>query len=115
MMRRLHDLGWGTRRIAVEVGCNRETVQRYLAAGAWTPCRVPTRLRLLAGQVAWLSERLRRHRGNADVVRQELASELVGQRSLCSPSGRFIGLVQRPGRRSGQQAQAVRHNSVPGR
>ncbi len=42
-MQRLHELGWGTRRIAAEVGCNRETVQRYLAAGAWTPCRVPTR------------------------------------------------------------------------
>ena len=75
-MQRLHELGWGTRRIAAQVGCNRETVQRYLAAGAWTPCRVPTRPGLLAGQAGWLCERLRRHRGNADVVRQELASEL---------------------------------------
>jgi len=25
-MVRLHGLGWGTRRIAAEVGCNRETV-----------------------------------------------------------------------------------------
>ena len=24
-MQRLHELGWGTRRIATEVGCNRET------------------------------------------------------------------------------------------
>jgi transposase len=76
LMQRLHGLGWGTRRIAAEVGCNRETVQRYLAAGAWAPCRVPTRPSLLAGRAAWLAERLRRHRGNADVVRQELASEL---------------------------------------
>lgn len=75
-MQRLHGLGWGTRRIAAEVGCNRETVQRYLAAGGWAPCRVPTRPSLLAGHTAWLDERLRRHRGNADVVRQELASEL---------------------------------------
>ena len=75
-MQRLHGLGWGTRRIAAEVGCNRETVQRYLAAGAWAPCRVPTRPGLLAGHAAWVAERLRRHRGNADVVRQELASEL---------------------------------------
>ena len=75
-MQRLHGLGWGTRRIAAEVGCNRETVQRYLAAGDWTPCRAPTRPSLLTGQAAWLAERLRRHRGNADVVRQELASEL---------------------------------------
>ena len=75
-MQRLHELGWGTRRIATEVGCNRETVQRYLTAGAWSPCRAPTRPSQLAGQAVWLSERLRRHRGNADVVRQELASEL---------------------------------------
>ena len=75
-MQRLHGLGWGTRRIAAEIGCNRETVQRYLAAGDWAPCRIATRPRLLTGQAAWLAERLRRHRGNADVVRQELASEL---------------------------------------
>ena len=75
-MGRLHGLGWGSRRIAAEVGCNRETVQRYLTAGGWGPCRVPTRPSLLAGHSAWLDERLRRHRGNADVVRQELASEL---------------------------------------
>ncbi len=36
-MQGLHGLGWGTRRIAAEIGCNRETVQRYLAAGAWAP------------------------------------------------------------------------------
>ncbi len=75
-MQRLHGLGWGSRRIAAKIGCNRETVQRYLAAGAWAPCRVPTRPSVLAGQAAWLDKRLRRHRGNADVVRQELASEL---------------------------------------
>ena len=75
-MWRLHELGWGTRRIADEIGCNRETVQRYLAAGGWAPCRVPTRPSVLTGHSAWLDERLRRHRGNADVVRQELASEL---------------------------------------
>ena len=26
----LHGPGWGTRRIAAELGCDRETVQRYL-------------------------------------------------------------------------------------
>ena len=75
-MLRLHNLGWGSRRIAAEVGCNRETVQRYVAAGGWTSWRVPTRPSLLAAHVEWITERLRRHRGNADVVRQELASEL---------------------------------------
>ena len=73
---RLHALGWGTRRIAAEVGCNRETVQRYVASGGWSSCRLPVRPGLLAGHEAWITERFRRHRGNADVVRQELASEL---------------------------------------
>jgi transposase len=75
-MLRLHNLGWGTRRIAAELGCDRETVRRYVTAGGWTPCRFPTRPCLVAGHDAWLAERLRRHCGNADVVGQELASEL---------------------------------------
>ena len=75
-MLRLRALGWGTRRIAAEVGCNRETVQRYLAAGGWAPYRAPERPGALAGHEAWLAERSRRHAGNADVVRQELAAEL---------------------------------------
>ena len=75
-MVRLRDLGWGTRRIAAELGCHRETVQRYLAAGGWAPYHAPRRPGVLAGHEAWLTERLRRHRGNADVVRQELAAEL---------------------------------------
>ena len=75
-MLRLHGLGWGTRRIAAEVGCNRETVQRYVAAGGWALSRAPARASVLAGHEGWMAERFRRHHGNADVVRQELASEV---------------------------------------
>ena len=75
-MLRLRDFGWGTRRIAAALGCNRETVQRYLAAGGWAPYCVPERPGVLAEHTAWLAERFRRHRGNADVLRQELAAEL---------------------------------------
>ncbi len=75
-MLRLHVLGWGARRIAAELGCDRETVRRYLAAGGWAIYQAPERPGLLAGHEAWLAERFRRHRGNADVVRQELAGEL---------------------------------------
>jgi transposase len=74
-MLRLRELGWGTRRIAAELGCDRETVRRYLTAGGWVAYRVPERSRALAGHEAWLAERFRRHHGNADVVRQELAAE----------------------------------------
>jgi transposase len=75
-MLRLHELGWGARRIAAELGCDRETVQRYVAAGGWAAYRGLVRLGQLAGREAWIVERFRRHRGNADVVRQELAGEL---------------------------------------
>ena len=75
-MLHLHRLGWGLRRIAREVGCSPMTVQRYVSAGGWAAYRTPRRPGVLDGHGAWLAERFRRHRGNADVVRQELAGEL---------------------------------------
>ena len=74
-MLHLHRLGWGLRRIAREVGCSPMTVQRYIAAEGWVQFRSPPRPGALSGLEGWLAERFRRHRGNADVVRQELASE----------------------------------------
>lgn len=74
-MLRLKELGWGSKRIAKELGVSRGTVKRYLAAGGWQPFRRPVRKKLLDGEEAWLHERLRRHGGNADVVRQELRAE----------------------------------------
>jgi hypothetical protein len=50
-------------------------VKEYLAAGGWTPYQQPERKKALDGQETWLRERLRRHRGNADMLRQELAIE----------------------------------------
>ena len=46
-MLRLRALGWGERRIAAELGCNRRTVQRYLAAGGWVNYRAPRRVKKL--------------------------------------------------------------------
>src|SRR5690242_7043297 len=74
-MVRLKALGWGSKRIAAELGCSRNTVRRWLAEGAWRPCASPSRSRRLDGLSEWLAERFRRHAGNADVVRQELARE----------------------------------------
>jgi transposase len=74
-MLRLKGLGWGAKRIALELGVSRNTVKNYIAAGGWTPYAPPARKKALDGQEMWLRERLRRHRGNADVVRQELAAE----------------------------------------
>jgi transposase len=72
-MRRLYELGWGVRRIAGELGCSRNTVKRHLRQGGWAPYRSPTRRRTLGGLDDWLAASFRQHRGNADVVRQELA------------------------------------------
>lgn len=74
-MVRLHGLGWGTKRIAGELGCSRNTVKRYLAAGGWVAIRQPRRSRRLDGFADWLADRFRRHRGNCDVVRQDLQRE----------------------------------------
>jgi len=72
---RLHELGWGTKRISRELGCSRNTVKRYLESGGWVAYRRPRRRYRLEGLEDWLSERFRRHRGNCDVVRQDLARE----------------------------------------
>lgn len=74
-MVRLRGLGWGAKRIAAELGCSKNTVKRWLRYGDWRPCLTPSRSKKLDGLSDWLAERFRRHRGNADVVRQELAHE----------------------------------------
>ena len=74
-MLRLKSLGWGSKRIAAELGCARNTVRHWLAQGDWRPCASPSRSTKLDGLSDWLGERFRRHAGNADVVRQELARE----------------------------------------
>lgn len=74
-MLRLWSLGWGAKRIAAELGVSRNTVRRYIESGGWTAYRKPRRARALDGLEDWLAERLLQHRGNADVVRQDLARE----------------------------------------
>ena len=54
---------------------SRNTVKRYAAAEGWAGYRAPDRPGALAGLETWLAERFRRHRGNAGVVRQDLARE----------------------------------------
>jgi transposase len=74
-MLRLKALGWGVRRIAAELGCSHVTVRRYLKAEGWSVRQAPRRPKVLDGFEPWLAERLDQHRGNADVVRQDLARE----------------------------------------
>lgn len=85
VMVRLKACGWGAKRIARQLGCSHHTVKHYLAAGGVAPFRAPARVKKLGGHEAWLRERFLKHRGNADVVRQDLAAELgldVSRRTL---------------------------------
>jgi transposase len=111
-MLRLRALGWGTKRIAAELGCSRNTVKRYLETGGWAAYQKPDRPKVLDGLEDWLAERFRQHRGNADVVRQELAREHGLVVSL-----RTVERAVAPMRRSLQaEARAtVRFETPPGR
>src|SRR5690606_39496234 len=57
-----------------ELGCSHHTVKHYVAAGGAVLFKAPQRPKLLDGQEDWLRERFLRHRGNADVVRQDRKS-----------------------------------------
>ena len=84
-MLRLRACGWGLKRIARQLGCSHHTVKDYVAAGGVKPFKSPERRKLLAGVEGWLRERFIRHRGNADVVRQDLLAEkgvTVSRRTL---------------------------------
>jgi transposase len=74
-MLKLASLGWGAKRISRELGCSRNTVRSYLRQGGWQPYQSPQRPGRLTPHREWLAERFRQHRGNCDVVRQELQRE----------------------------------------
>ena len=107
----LSALGWGAKRISREVGCSRNTVREYLRRGGWRAMDVATRAGALEPHREWLAERLRRHRGNADVVRQDLANELGIQVSL-----RTVQRAVEPLRRElrTEAVATVRYETPPG-
>jgi len=107
----LKALGWGSKRISRELGCSRNTVREYLRRGGWRPMDVSARCCALEPHREWLAERLNRHRGNADVVRQDLQRELGIEVSL-----RTVQRAVEPLRRE-MRAQAlatVRYETAPG-
>ena len=55
-MLRLKALGWGSRRIAAELGCSRTTVRRWLERGEWRRFSPPSRAKGLDGLEAWIEE-----------------------------------------------------------
>ncbi|MCK1679994.1 hypothetical protein IVA87_11145 [Bradyrhizobium sp. 147] len=81
----LRACGWGLKRIARQLGCGHHTVKGYVVAGGVKAFKSPERPKRLDGLEGWLRETLVRHRGNADVVRQDLLAEkgvTVSRRTL---------------------------------
>ena len=74
-MLRLKALGWGKKRIAVELCCSPKTVCHWLTLGEWHPYGSRSSPGKLDGLSDWLRERFRLHAGNTNAVRQELARE----------------------------------------
>jgi len=111
-MGRLWTLGWGIKRIARELGCSKNTVRHYLRQGGWQPYRRPGRPNKLQGLESWLAASFQQHRGNADVVRQELQRVHGVQLSL-----RTVERAVRPWRQAleAQARATVRFETPPGR
>jgi len=107
----LSSLGWGSKRISRELGCSRNTVREYLRRGGWRPMDVDGRASVLQPHGEWLAERLRRHRGNADVVRQDLQRELGVEVSL-----RTVQRAVAPLRRElrAEALATIRYETAPG-
>jgi transposase len=93
-------------------GLRHHTVRDYVAAGGVKAFKSPERAKLLDGLDGWLRERFIRHRGNADVVRQDLLAE-----KGVAVSRRTLQRAVRPYRRA-LQAEALattRFETPPGR
>ena len=110
-MMALSALGWGSKRIGKALGCSRNTVREYLRRGGWRPMDVQGRAGALEPHREWLAERLRRHRGNADVVRQDLQRELGIEVSL-----RTVERAVAPLRRElrAEALATIRYETAPG-
>lgn len=110
-MLRLKAAGLGVKQIAQKMDCSRNTVRRYLRRGGWVAYKRPERQRALCGFEPWLAERLQRHRGNADVVRQDLEREHGIRVSL-----RTVERAVAPFRRELRAAEVatVRFETAPG-
>ncbi len=108
---RLGQSGWGAKRIARTLGIARNTVRRYLNAGGPVPYRQRQRASALGGHEAWLRERFLQHRGNCDVVRQQLSKELGIEASLRTVERACRGFRQEL---EASRRATIRFESAPG-
>jgi hypothetical protein len=77
--------GVWVKRIARPLDCSHYTVKDYVAAGGVGPFKSQERPKLLDGLEGWPREQFIRHRGNADVVCQDVLAEkgvAVSRRTL---------------------------------
>ena len=111
LMLRLRAAGLAIKAIARKMGCSKNTVRRYLRSGGCVAYKRPERESALRGLEGWLNERLQRHRGNADVVRQDLQREHGLALSL-----RTVERAVAPFRRELRAAEVatVRFETLPG-
>jgi transposase len=70
----LYERGWGSKRISKELGISRRTVKKYIKNDE-SKLSEKSRPKVLDGLETWLANCYQKHRGNADVIRQELLSE----------------------------------------
>ena len=83
---------WGRRRIAKRLGCSPETVRKYRRQKGWETYGKHRWIGVVDGQCDWLTGRFLAHKGNADVMRQELASDkaiAVSLRTLARAVGQW--------------------------
>lgn len=111
-MLKLASLGWGAKRIANELGCSRNTVRRYLRQGGWQPYESPPRTGRPTEHAEWLAGQFRQHRGNCDVVRQELLREHGVAVSLRTVERAVVHLRREV---LAQSMATVRYETPPGR
>jgi transposase len=104
--------GWGKRRIAKELGISPNTVKHYRRQGKWLPYDIPKRIKKLEALDVWLEEMFNLHKGNAEVIRQELVRQHNMQANL-----RTIERAVKPFRqRAFASAKAtVRFETPPGK
>lgn len=112
-MLRLDAAGWGAKRIAGELGCSRNTVRKYLRSGGWKPYGGKEgREKALDPHKTWIEQSFEQHRGNAEVVRQELVRRLGVDVSLRTVER---AVAERRRRYRAETLATVRFETPPGR
>ena len=112
-MLRLEAAGWGAKRIARELGCSRNTVRKYLRNGGWRPYGgAAGREKGLDAHQDWVERSFEQHKGNAEVVRQELVRERGVKVSLRTVER---AVAERRRRSRAEVLATVRFETQPGR